>query len=79
MTTKKNTRRLSRTFHKTFKPERHYISALLRFSASGQDGDFQEIARATGIPMGTSSGKVPAIIEYSKGMGLVKAQFYQNQ
>ena len=73
MTTKKNTRRLSRTFHKTFKPERHYISALLRFSASGQDGDFQEIARATGIPMGTSSGKVPAIIEYSKGMGLVKA------
>jgi hypothetical protein len=64
--------RLPRSFHKTFKPERQYIHAMLRFAASGREGDYQEIAAATGIPTGTSSGKVPAILDYCRGMGLVR-------
>jgi len=63
--------RLPRNFHKTFKPERHYINAMLRFAASGKSGDFQAIASSTGIPMGASTGKVPAILDYCRGMGLI--------
>ncbi len=63
--------RLSRNFHRTFKPERHYITAMLRFAASGAEGDAQAIAAATGIPTGSSSGKVPAILDYCRGMGLI--------
>ena len=64
--------RLPRNFHKTFKPERQYINAMLRFAASGGQGDYQEIAAATGIPTGGSSGKVPAIMDYCRGMGLIR-------
>ncbi|MBU4270783.1 MAG: DUF4007 family protein [Planctomycetes bacterium] len=64
--------RLPRNFHKTFKPERQYIHAMLRFAASGQEGDYQAIAAATGIPTGASSGKVPAILDYCRGMGLLR-------
>lgn len=64
--------RLPRNFHKTFKPERHYISAMLRYAASGKEGDYQAIAAATGIPTGSSSGKVSAILDYCRGMGLVR-------
>jgi len=64
--------RLPRNFHKTFKPERQYIKAMLGFSASGQEGDYQSIAVATGIPTGGSSGKVPAILDYCRGMGLIR-------
>jgi|LSQX01.2.fsa_nt_gb hypothetical protein len=64
--------RLLRNFHKSFKPERQYINALLRYAASGKSGDYQEIADETGIPMGGSSGKVPAILDYSLGMKLVE-------
>lgn len=64
--------RLPRNFHKTFIPERQYINAMLRFAASGGIGDYQDIASKTGIPMGNSSGKVPSILDYCKGMGLVK-------
>lgn len=63
--------RLPRNFHNTFKPERQYINALLRYAAAGKAGNYQEIASETGIPMGGSSGKVPAIIEYCRGMGLI--------
>jgi hypothetical protein len=45
---------------------------MLRFAASGREGTFQEIAEVTGIPTGTSSGKVPAILDYCLGMGLVR-------
>jgi hypothetical protein len=68
----RKTTRLSRNFHNSFKPERHYITAMLRFAASGAEGDAQTIAAATGIPTGTSSGKVPAILNYCLGMGLLK-------
>ena len=42
---------------------------MLRFAAAGKSGDYREIASETGIPMGNSSGKVPAIIDYCRGMG----------
>jgi hypothetical protein len=64
--------RLPRNFHKTFIPERRYLNAMLRFAASGREGDFQEIAAATRIPTGTSTGKVPAILDYCRGMGLIR-------
>ena len=64
--------RLPRNFHKTFKPERRYLNAMLRYAASGQEGDHQAIAAATGIPTGASSGKVPAILDYCRGMGLLR-------
>jgi len=64
--------RLPRNFHRTFKPERQYITAMLRFAASRVEGDQQAIAAATGIPTGTSSGKAPAILDYCRGMGLIK-------
>lgn len=66
-----NASRLARNFHKTFKPERQYINALLRFAAAGKAGDSQSIAAETGIPTGKSSGKVPAIVDYCRGMGLI--------
>ena len=64
--------RLPRNFHRTFKPERQYIAAMLRFAASGKEGDYQTIASATGIPTGSSSGKVPAILDYCRGMSLIR-------
>ncbi|MEW6378861.1 MAG: DUF4007 family protein [bacterium] len=64
--------RLPRNFHKTFIPERQYIHAMLRYAASGKAGDYQEISAVTGIPTGVSSGKVPAILDYCRGMGLVR-------
>lgn len=64
--------RLPRNFHRTFIPERQYIHAMLRFAAAGKSGDYQEICAQTGIPTGTSSGKVPAILDYCRGMGLVQ-------
>ena len=64
--------RLPRNFHKSFKPERQYLAAMLRYAAAGGAGTFQEIAASTGIPMGTSSGKVPAILDYCRGMGLAR-------
>ena len=64
--------RLPRNFHKTFIPERQYINAMLQFAAAGRSGDYQGIAAATGIPMGTSTGKVPAILDYCRGMWLLE-------
>ena len=64
--------RLPRNFHRTFKPERQYLHAMLRFAASGGEGDVQKIGEATGIPTGVSTGKVPAILDYCRGMGLIR-------
>jgi hypothetical protein len=63
--------RLGRSFHQTFKPERQYLHAVLHFAAAGGQGDIQNIAAATGIPTGTSSGKVQPTLDYSRGMGLI--------
>lgn len=59
-------------FHKTFIPERRFIAALLEFAALDKQGNYQEISKETGIPMGKSSGKVPAILDYARGMGLIE-------
>jgi hypothetical protein len=64
--------RLPRNFHRTFIPERQYINAMLKFAAAGKSGDYQEICAETGIPTGVSTGKVPAILDYCRGMGLVE-------
>jgi len=64
--------RLPRNFHKTFIAERQYIHAILRFAARGGSGDVQAIAAETGIPTGTSSGKVAPTLDYCRGMGLVQ-------
>ncbi|OPL12261.1 MAG: hypothetical protein AVO34_07630 [Firmicutes bacterium ML8_F2] len=58
-------------FHQTFIPERRLIGSLLDFVALGKQGSYSEIAEETGIPMGKYSGKVPAIMNYAKGMGLL--------
>lgn len=72
MAKKETNSRLPRNFHKTFVPERKYINAMLRFAASGQSADAMGISAATGIPTGKSSGKVPAILDYCRGMGLIR-------
>lgn len=61
-------------FHKTFIPERNLISALLQYTARGGEGDYQEISADTGIPMGKVNGKVPAIMDYARGMGLIEVE-----
>lgn len=58
-------------FHKTFIPERRFIANLLDYTVLGKKGNLKEISVETGIPMGESSGKVPAIIDYAKGVGLI--------
>src|SRR5688572_13293214 len=63
--------RLPRNFHRSFKPERQYINAMIRFAASGAQGGYQQISKETGIPTGVSSGKVQAVLDYCRGMGLL--------
>jgi hypothetical protein len=63
--------RLPRNFHRTFKPERQYINAILKFAAEGRSGNAQTISDKTGIPTGESSGKVLPTIDYCQGMGLI--------
>ncbi len=72
MASKIEASRLARNFHKTFKPERLYINAMLKFAAAGKSGDAKQIADATGIPTGISSGKVIPTLDYCIGMGLIK-------
>lgn len=64
--------RLPRTFHDSFLPERQYIHAMLRYAASGQNGDEKQISAATGIPTGKSTGKVLPILNYCRAMGLIR-------
>ena len=73
MATEQQTR-LARNFHRTFKPERSYLSALLRYAAAGKSGSLEEISSHTGIPTGSSSGKVQPTIDYCTGMGLLRSQ-----
>lgn len=73
MATEQQTR-LARNFHRTFKPERSYLSALLRYAAAGKGGSLEEISSHTGIPTGSSSGKVQPTIDYCTGMGLLRPQ-----
>lgn len=63
---------LSLNFHQTFIPERQLIAALLEYAALGKEGSLPEISKSTGIPMGESSGKMPAMLHYCVGMGLLE-------
>ena len=77
MSTANNTR-LARNFHQTFKPERSYLSALLRYAAAGKAGTLNDISQHTGIPTGSSSGKVQPTIDYCAGMGLLRSKKTNN-
>lgn len=59
-------------FHRSFKPERRHLGALLRYAALGRQGTLQEIAAETGIPTGKSSGKVGPTLDYATAMGLIE-------
>ncbi|WP_165855177.1 hypothetical protein [Marinobacter sp. JSM 1782161] len=64
--------RLPLSFHMTFQPERHYLSALLRFAqVSSGASSIDAISQQTGIPTGKSSGKVRPLLQYARGMGLI--------
>ncbi|MGI6640454.1 MAG: DUF4007 family protein [Limnochordia bacterium] len=60
------------SFHLSFSPERRYLASMLDYAALGRQGSFSEISDATGIPTGRSTGKVPAILGYAQGMGLIE-------
>ncbi len=64
---------LGPSFHATFMPERRYLTAILDYAAAGKAaGSMKEMSEETGIPMGESSGKQPAILRYAQAMGLVE-------
>lgn len=65
---------LALNFHKTFIPERRFLQALLAYVAQGKSGSMAEMAAETGIPMGRSTGKLPAILNYALGMGLIQKE-----
>jgi len=69
---KENFVRLSLSFHQTFVPERRYLSSLLNFVTEPKEVNLEEVADATGIPTGESSGKVEPTLSYAKGMGLLE-------
>jgi hypothetical protein len=56
----------------TFLPERQLLSRLLAFAAQGGSGNKLEISDQTGIPTGTSTGKVEPMLYYAAGMGLLQ-------
>jgi len=68
----KNKKTYSLDFHKTFAPEREYISYLLSFANDNLDFYTKEyISEQTSIPTGKSSGKVEPHIHYAAAMGLI--------
>ena len=58
-------------FAQTFKPEKQYIGCLLKIAERNEFMTTKQISLETGIPTGTSSGKVVPHIEYCKFMGLI--------
>ena len=61
-------------FHQTFKPERDCLSTLLTELDSCSGTTVAEISKITGIPTGSSSGKVVPTIFYLEYMGLIQEQ-----
>lgn len=51
-------------FHQTFKPECQYISSILDIADGITWRSVKDISAVTGIPQGTSSGKVEPHISY---------------
>ena len=63
--------RLPINFHQTFIPERKNLSLLLETIEESIEISDKELSKLTGIPMGESSGKLPSILAYAKGMDLI--------
>ncbi len=61
-------------FHQTFKPERSCLTSLLVDLAACTGKTAEEISKVTGIPTGSSSGKVVPTISYLEYMGLITQQ-----
>ena len=59
-------------FHQTFKPERSCLSSLMMNLPERSGKNVQEISKLTGIPTGSSSGKVAPTISYLEFGGLIK-------
>ena len=63
---------LGLSFAETFFPERIYLSKLLELISKTKDKiSVEEVSERTGIPQGSSSGKVSSHLRYLKGMGLI--------
>lgn len=58
-------------FHQTFRPEKHYIAAILELAGDNAAHSVKDISSLTGIPNGESSGKVEPHIIYAYYMGLI--------
>lgn len=58
-------------FHNTFPPDVNYLSRLLAF-ADGKQRSLAELADITGIPQGSSTGKVNPHLSYLMLMGLLE-------
>ena len=61
-------------FHQTFKPERSCLTSLLVDLPACTGKTAEEISKITGIPTGSSSGKVVPTISYLEYMGLITQQ-----
>jgi hypothetical protein len=59
------------SFHQTFAPERDCLGRLLALASEMSPMTKEEISLATGIPTGSSSGKVDPHIRYAEYMGLI--------
>jgi hypothetical protein len=65
---------LSINFHQTFRPEREYLSQILKVAQKNESFSNEQITDETGIPTGKSSGKVIPTINYAKGMYLIETK-----
>lgn len=66
-------------FPQTFLPDRRLLASLLTFASKGGVGDKVSIGAETGIPTGSSTGKVEPMIYYAYGMGLISAKKVSGQ
>lgn len=67
-------RQVNINFHQTFKPECRYISSILDIADGNSWLNVKDISGKTGIPQGTSSGKVEPHISYAEYMGVIKSE-----
>ena len=69
---KENMKKYNLNFHRTFPPTAEYITRLLEVCDHGDALTKEQISELTGIPTGTSSGKVEPHIFYGEYMGLLR-------
>ena len=66
-------------FDQTFSLNFNYISKILELTKEGVSYTRYEIRNLTGIPCGTSSGKIVPHIKYAKYMGLIEYSYKQDE